>query len=419
MIKRDCVIIGGGSAAMSCAISAAKYGVKDILIIERNEDLGGILNQCIHNGFGLQIFKKECSGPEYAELLMKSMKKYHIDVKLETTVTNLTEDKRVTYVNQKEGVVEIQAKAVVLASGCLERSRGMISIPGSRCNNVLSAGTAQRYLNIDGYMVGKKVFILGSGDIGLIMARRMTLEGAKVLGVAEIMPYSNGLSRNIVQCLDDFEIPLYLSTTVTKIIGSNKIEKIELSKVDENLQPIAGSEWTVDVDCLLLSIGLIPEITLLDKLNVERDSRTKSVKVNECNEMSLPGFFACGNALQVHDLVDYVSMEAENCGKQVARYLENEIVEAEGYDVIHGFHVSYVVPQKIRLANIDSDCKFSFRVTKPMKNCILRIKTEDKILKEVKKRIMLPAEMETINLEKSMLSEVHQSLIFEVEENVW
>lgn len=416
MRKVDCVIIGGGSAAMSCAMSAAKYGVKDILMIERGEDLGGILNQCIHNGFGLHIFKKECTGPEYAELLMESMKKYKIDIKLNTTVSNISEDKHVTYVNTEEGIVEIEAKTIVLASGCLERNRGMISIPGDRCVGVMSAGTAQRYLNIDGYMVGKKVFILGSGDIGLIMARRMTLEGATVLGVAELMPYSNGLSRNIVQCLEDFDIPLYLSTTVTKIIGKPRIEKIELSKVDEHLRPIPGSEWEVDVDCLLLSVGLVPEVTLLDHLSIERDRRTKSVVVNECNEMSVPGFFACGNALQVHDLVDYVSLEAQNTGKQVARYLSGEIVDSDSFDVVSGNHVSYVIPQKVRLVNVDGDCKFSFRVRKPMKNCILRIRSEDTILKEVKKRVMLPAEMETINLERSMLEKVHQSLIFEVEE---
>lgn len=416
MKKVNCVIIGGGSAAMSCAMSAAKYGVQDILMIERGDDLGGILNQCIHNGFGLHIFKKECTGPEYAERLMEQMKKYQIDVKLNTTVTEITEDKHLTYVNTEEGVVEIEAQTIVLASGCLERNRGMISIPGDRCVGVMSAGTAQRYLNIDGYMVGKKVFILGSGDIGLIMARRMTLEGAEVLGVAELMPYSNGLSRNIVQCLEDFDIPLHLSTTVTKIIGNKRLEKIQLSKVDENLKPIPGSEWEVDVDCLLLSIGLVPEITLFNQLNVETDPRTKSVVVNECNEMSIPGFFACGNALQVHDLVDYVSLEAENTGKQVARYIHGEIQEADSFDVKNGNQVSYVIPQKIRIQNIDSDCKFSFRVRKPMKNCILRIKDNDQILKEVKKRVMLPAEMETINLEKSMLEKVQHSLVFEVVE---
>ena len=418
MRQVDCLIIGGGSAAMSCAISASKFGVKDILMIEKDSNLGGILNQCIHNGFGLQIFKKECTGPEYAELLKEMMKKYPIDIKLESTVVEVSEDKRVTYINEKEGMVQVKAKSIVLASGCLERNRGMISIPGSRCNNVMSAGTAQRYLNIDGYMVGKKVFILGSGDIGLIMARRMTLEGAHVLGVAELMPYSNGLSRNIVQCLEDFNIPLYLSTTVTNIIGSPKLEKIQLSKVDENLNPIPGSEWEEEVDCLLLSVGLIPEITLLDKLDVERDSKTKSVIVNESNEMSIPGFFACGNALQVHDLVDFVSLEGQNCGKQVARYLHGEIIESDFFEVINGNNVSYVVPQKIRLENVDSDCKFSLRVRKPMKNCIMRIKTDNEILKEVKKRVMLPAEMETINLEKSMLSNVNQQLIFEVEECV-
>lgn len=415
-MMKDCVIIGGGSAALSCAMSAAKYGVKDILIIERDSDLGGILNQCIHNGFGLQIFKKECTGPEYAELLMEDLKKYHIDIKLETTVTHISEDKRVTYVNDHEGVVEITANSVVLASGCLERSRGAISIPGDRCSNVMSAGTAQRYLNIDGYLCGKKIFILGSGDIGLIMARRMTLEGATVLGVAEIMPYSNGLSRNIVQCLEDFDIPLYLSTTVTKIIGHPKLEKIELSKVDENLKPIKGSEWQEEVDCLLLSVGLIPEITLLDQMKIEKDARTKSVVVNECNETSISGLFACGNALQVHDLVDYVSMEGEYVGKQVARYLNHEIHPSDSFDVKASHNISYVIPQKVRIENVDEGCKFSFRVKKPMKNCLLRIKADDQVLKEIKKRVVLPAEMETINIEKTMLEQVQKSLIFEMEE---
>lgn len=414
----ECVIVGGGSAAMSCAISAAKYGVKEILIIEREEDLGGILNQCIHNGFGLQIFKKECTGPEYAELLAEDMKKYPIEVKLNTTVTKITKDKHVTYVNRDEGVVEIKAEAIVLASGCMERSRGSISIPGDRCSNVLSAGTAQRYLNIDGYLTGKKVFILGSGDIGLIMARRMTLEGAQVLGVAEIMPYSNGLSRNIVQCLEDYDIPLYLSTTVTRIIGSPRLEAIELSRVDENLKPIKGSEWLLDVDCLLLSVGLVPEVTLLNKLGVEKDPRTKSVVVNESGEMSLEGFFICGNSLQVHDLVDYVSMEATQCGKNVARYLNGEIKESESFQVEAKENVLYVVPQKVRLENVDSDCKFSFRVKKPMRNCILKIRSGDTVFKEIKKRVMLPAEMETLNLEKAMLENVKEKLIFEVEESV-
>lgn len=417
MIERECIIIGGGSAGMSCAISAAKYGVKDIMILERDEDLGGILNQCIHNGFGLQIFKKECTGPEYAELMAEKMKKYHVDVKLNTTVLSVTEDKRLTYVNKDEGVVEVKGKTIVLASGCLERSRGAISIPGDRCANVLTAGTAQRYLNIDGYMSGKKVFILGSGDIGLIMARRMTLEGAKVLGVAELMPYSNGLSRNIVQCLEDFDIPLYLSTTVTKIMGSPKLEKIELSKVDENLKPIPGSQWEVECDTLLLSVGLIPEVTLFSRFNIQKDARTKSVQVNECNEMSLPGFFACGNALQVHDLVDFVSMEAEECGKQVARYLNDEIDEnAPGFPVVPQNNISYVVPQYVRPANLEIGCKFSFRVRKPMRSCLLRITDGHQVLKEVKKRVMLPAEMETIYLEKSMLEKV-DTLIFEVEED--
>ena len=416
MRKVDCVIVGGGSAGMSCAIAIARFGIRDILIIEKEKELGGILNQCIHHGFGLHIYKKECTGPEYAQLLIESLKKYHIDIKLDTTVISISEGKKVMYVNRYEGVVEVQAKAIVMASGCMEKNRGMISIPGDRCGNVLTAGTAQRYLNIDGYMCGKRVFILGSGDIGLIMARRMVLEGAQVLGVAEIMPYSNGLSRNIVQCLEDFNIPLYLKTTVTRIIGRPKLEKIELSSVDDNQKPIQGSEWYLDVDCLLLSIGLLPDISLLNKLNVERDPQTKSVSVNEAYEMSLPGFFACGNVLQVHDLVDDVCLEAQACGMAVARYLNEGFHEEEGIPVYAGENVTHVVPQHLRKENMEDDCRFSFRVKKPMRDCILRIRSGDHILREVKKRVMLPAEMEKINLEKRMLTDA-QSLIFEVKED--
>ncbi|WP_294562922.1 NAD(P)/FAD-dependent oxidoreductase [uncultured Traorella sp.] len=417
MRKVDCVIVGGGSAGMSCAVAIARFGIKDILMIEREKELGGILNQCIHHGFGLHIYKKECTGPEFAQLLIESVKKYHIDIKLDTTVINITEGKKVTYVNEDEGVVEVQAKAIVMACGCMERSRGMISIPGDRCGNVLTAGTAQRYLNIDGYMCGKRVFILGSGDIGLIMARRMTLEGAKVLGVAEIMPYSNGLSRNIVQCLEDFNIPLYLNTTVTRIIGHPRLERIELSSVDENLRPIKDSEWSVAVDCLLLSIGLLPDTSLLNKLNVERDPQTRSVAVNEAFEMSLSGFFACGNVLQVHDLVDDVYLEAEVCGREVARYLHDGFVDEEMVHVCAGENVAHVVPQRLRKENMQDDCRFSFRVKKPMRDCILRIRSGENILREVKKRVMLPAEMEKLDLEKSMLMGA-KDLVFEVKEDV-
>lgn len=412
----DCCIIGGGSAAITCATSAASYGVKDILMIERDECLGGILNQCIHNGFGLQIFKKECTGPEFAELLVSELERYHIEVKCNTTVTKISEDKIVTYINDKEGLVQVQAKTIVLASGCLERSRGAISIPGDRCSHILTAGSAQRYLNIDGYLCGKKVFILGSGDIGLIMARRMTLEGATVVGVAEIMPYSNGLSRNIVQCLEDFDIPLYLSTTVTKTIGNPTLERIELSRVDEHGVVIPNSQWEEEVDCLLLSVGLIPEISLIEHLPIEKDSKTKSVKVNECNETTLPGFFACGNALQVHDLVDYVALEGEITGKHIANYLTGAIIEETPKKVEAKDGISYVVPQYLRLSNIESGTKFFYRVKKPMKNCILTISSQGKVLKEVKKRVVLPAEMETIYLEETMLNQIEETLEFEMRE---
>lgn len=412
----DCCIIGGGSAAISCATSAASYGVQNILMIERDDCLGGILNQCIHNGFGLQIFKKECTGPEFAELLISELERYHIDIKCKTTVTKISEDKIVTYVNDKEGLVQVQAKTIVLASGCLERSRGAISIPGDRCSGILTAGSAQRYLNIEGYLCGKRIFILGSGDIGLIMARRMSLEGANVIGVAELLPYSNGLSRNIVQCLEDFDIPLYLSTTVTKTIGNPTLEKIELSKVDQDGHPIVGTQWEEEVDCLLLSVGLLPEITLLESLPIERDPKTKSVKVNECNETTLPGFFACGNALQVHDLVDYVALEGEITGKHIANYLTGTIIEEEAKQVEPKEGISYVVPQYLRMNNIETGTKFFYRVNKPMRDCILTISSNGKVLKKIRKRVALPAEMETIYLEKSMLILAEGSLEFEMRE---
>ena len=412
----DCLIIGGGSAGLAAALACYNKGVQEIILIEKEVELGGILNQCIHNGFGLQVFKEECTGPTYAERYVQLLLRTRIKIYCETTVLSINQNKEVIISSIKSGIETIQAKAIILTTGCSERNRGAISIPGDRCVGVFTAGSAQRYLNIDGYLCGKRVFILGSGDIGLIMARRMTLEGAKVLGVAELQPYSNGLNRNIVQCLDDFNIPLYLSTTVTQIIGKERIEKIQLAPVDENLKPIMNKAWFEEVDALLLSIGLIPDISLLNGVGIEIDPNTKSVKVNEANESSLSGLFVCGNVLHVHDLVDYVSKEAEFTGEQVARYLKGQLIECERKNVIAKDNISYVVPQQIRPNNIEKVCRFYFRVKKPIRNCVIRISRDGQLLKEIRKKVILPAEMETVLLSKADLNNDYQELTFEVRE---
>ena len=310
MKRVQAVIIGGGSAGLSAAVTLKKNGISDILVIEKDEEPGGILEQCIHNGFGLQTFKEQLSGPAYAERFLRMAEEENVRILVNTMVTKLTADRIVEYVNAEEGTVQVQADAVILAVGCYERPRGAINICGTRPAGVYTAGQAQRYLNIDGYMVGKRVFILGSGDIGLIMARRMTLEGAKVVGVAEIMPYSNGLPRNMKQCLEDFGIPLYLSHTVTQVFGKDRLEKIEVVEVDENKNPIPGSEQYFEVDTLLLSCGLIPENHLAEEAGIKLDPATKGPFVDDRYMTGAEGIFACGNGLHVHDLVDYVSLQA-------------------------------------------------------------------------------------------------------------
>ncbi|MBR4812216.1 MAG: FAD-dependent oxidoreductase, partial [Bacilli bacterium] len=323
MENRDLVIIGGGSAGMAAAIGAYNEGIKDILILEKGEFLGGILNQCIHNGFGLTEFKEELTGPEFAYRFIEQVKEKGIEFKLHSFVTDISKDKVITYTSKEEGVVNVKAKAIVMAAGCYERNAGAIGIPGDRPAGVLTAGQAQLFLNEYGYMTGKKVFILGSGDIGLIMARRLTLEGAKVLGVAEICAWSNGLNRNMVQCLEDYGIPLYLSHTVSKVVGKGRLEKIVLSKVDEKMQPIPGTEKEFEVDTLILSIGLLPNNDLLNHLGIPT-SRSRGSLVNDKLETCVPGIFSCGNVLHVHDLVDNVVEEAREAGKNAAIYLKGE-----------------------------------------------------------------------------------------------
>lgn len=406
----DLVIIGGGSAGIAAAIAAYNNGCKDILLLEKDKELGGILLQCIHNGFGLHRFKEELAGPAYAEKWVEMLSDTSISIRTSTTVTNLTEDKHVTYVNPEEGYVTVAAKAVIASVGCRERSRGAIAIPGYRPTGVWSAGTAQKYLNMQGYMVGKKVFILGSGDIGLIMARRMTLEGAKVLGVAELMPYSNGLPRNMKQCLDDFDIPLYLSHTVTDIRGKDRLEGITITKVDDKLKPIPGTEIDFDVDTLLLSVGLIPDATLLSDAGIELHPRTKGPVVDEHLMTSLPGVFACGNGLHVHDLVDFVSMEGEEAGFAAAKYIKeldsnsfSPIPREECVALKPADGVGYVLPSYVSPVKMEDTLEIKLRVNRNDRGVKLVLRAGDKVVKEVKKVRIAPSEMEKIKVTKTEL----------------
>jgi NADPH-dependent 2,4-dienoyl-CoA reductase/sulfur reductase-like enzyme len=340
-----CVVIGGGSAGLAAAIQLKKLDI-ECLLLEKEDVLGGILNQCIHNGFGLTRFKEELTGPSYAERLVTEFYNLGIEVELESTVIRLNPDKTIEYINPK-GSHKIQAESIVLALGARERTRGNIMIPGDRSVGVWTAGSAQKYLNIDGYCVGKRVFILGSGDIGLIMARRLTIAKAIVVGVAEIMPYSNGLTRNLVQCLYDYDIPLYLSTTITRIIGNGRVQSIELSRVDENLNPISGTEFKVDVDTVLLSVGLIPDNIITENAGIEMDLRTKGPKINQYYETSIPGIFACGNGLHIHDVVDFVSEEGDTVAKSVERYLTENMRTVLSIPVKSDSNFIYVLPQTI------------------------------------------------------------------------
>lgn len=417
MNSYNVVIVGGGSAGLAAAKQCYDLGIKKIVIMEKDAYLGGILNQCIHNGFGLHEFKEQLSGPEYAYRFIEMLKDTDVEIKLNTTVTEITKDKHVIYTNEEEGYQEIEAKTIIFALGCFERNAGAIQLPGDRPIGVFSAGTAQKYLNIDGYLVGKRVFILGSGDIGLIMARRMTLEGAKVLGVAEIMPYSNGLNRNIVQCLNDFNIPLYLSHTVTNVIGKEKLERIELSKVDEHFSPIKGSEQYFDVDVLLLSIGLTPVTDLLTKLGIAIHPRTKGPIVNEHNETSVKGVFVAGNGLHVHDLVDFVSNEARLASQGAYAYLnnklhyDNEVIKTEAK-----VGIGYVVPQIINYLNVEDKVTLKFRATKPFKNVDIIIKADDEIIKKVYKMNLIPSEMENIEISRELFNENTKVISVEVKE---
>lgn len=412
----DLAIIGGGSAGMAAACGAYEAGIRDILILERDRELGGILLQCIHNGFGLHYFKEELSGPEYAERWATKIEEYGIDYRLDTMVIGISPDKVITYTNTLEGYSQVQARALVLAMGCRERTRGAIHIPGFRPAGIWTAGTAQRYLNMEGYLVGKKVFILGSGDIGLIMARRMTLEGAEVLGVAELMPYSNGLPRNIQQCLKDFNIPLYLSHTVTDIKGKDRLESIEISQVDEKLEPIAGTEKSFTCDTLLLSVGLIPENKLSQDAGVDLSPVTKGAIVNDQNQTRVAGIFSCGNVLHVHDLVDYVSQEGLHTGRSAAAYLKGNLMPGQEVKVIPGQGIGYVLPQRVN-RDLNTGITLSFRVKSVKKQVKLLVKADGKVVKSTKKKHMIPAEMERIQLQPEDIAGICSDLVVEIKED--
>ena len=415
----DIVIIGGGPAGLAAAVSAKNNGIDDILILERDKELGGILNQCIHNGFGLHTFKEELTGPEYAGRFISQVKDLGIEYKLNTMVMDISHEKVVTAMNREDGLFEIQAKAVILAMGCRERPRGALNIPGYRPAGIYSAGTAQRLVNIEGFMPGREVVILGSGDIGLIMARRMTLEGAKVKVVAELMPYSGGLKRNIVQCLDDYGIPLKLSHTVVDIKGKKRVEGVTLAQVDENRKPIPGTEEYYDCDTLLLSCGLIPENELSSQIGVELNPVTSGPVVNESLETNVDGVFACGNVLHVHDLVDYVSGEAKTAGENAAAYVQGNLPEAGKEIPLKGENgVRYTVPCSVDVDRMTDKQVVRFRVGNVYRDKYLCVYYNDKCISKVKKKVMAPGEMEQVILLKSKLKEFEglESITIRIEE---
>jgi len=401
-LKYDIVVIGGGPAGMAAAIAAKKAGTDSILILERDTRIGGILLQCIHNGFGLHYFGEELTGPEYAARFSDEVEQLGIEYKTDTMVLEVEKGEgshSVTAINTVDGLMKITAKAVVLATGCRERTRGALIIPGTRPAGIFTAGAAQRFVNIDGYMPGRKVVILGSGDIGLIMARRLTLEGAEVKLVCEVMPFSSGLRRNIVQCVENFNIPLKFSHTIVKIHGKERVEGVTVAAVDSNRKPIAGTEEFIECDTLLLSVGLIPENEIASGCKIAIDSATSGPVVNEHMQSSVPGIFACGNTVHVHDLVDFVTAESLRAGENAAKYVQGKIT-ANGEKIIlrPGNRVRYTVPQYIESRTQDGNVSIMFRVTDVYKDVYLEVSSGNEVLKSVRKKVVRPGEMQVVEL---------------------
>ena len=413
-MRYNVVVVGGGPAGLGAAVEAKRNGAKEVLIIERDRELGGILNQCIHNGFGLHEFKEELTGPEYAHKFIEMVKEEKIDYMLDTMVLNISEDKTIEALGE-DGIINIKADAIVLAMGCRERTRGAIDIPGYRPAGVYNAGAAQRLSNMEGYMVGKEIVIYGSGDIGLIMARRMTLEGAKVKAVVEINPHSSGLTRNIVQCLDDFDIPLMLSTGITHIDGKERVKGVTISKLDENRRPIKGTEEYISCDTLLLSVGLIPENELSVEAGVVLDNKTSGPIVNNSMSTNVDGVFACGNVVHVHDLVDFVTKESKIAGKNAALYCLNKLNKNKEVNTVADNGIIYIVPQNIDVSS-DEDVNLFMRVREICKNKKLVVRSNDEIILEKKRPHMIPSEMENIKISKDLFKDIKGNIIVSVEE---